>query len=373
MQSSKRKIKSEEIFDSIVRNAIDFLEHSIAELDTDPKYSIIHFCSAVELFLKARLMLEHWNLIFEEPRRANLTSFLQGDFKSVGMEETINRLQRIADLTITKDEENCFNTIRNHRNELIHFFNEAYTDGANTKEIETVALEECKGWFYISQLLTEKWKSEFSAYATDIARLDSLMLGTRKYLRAKFDALQSDIEIKKKRGAVFNVCRSCGFESSEEEIIAEVSETKDRLLAFGCLVCNARSRSQELHVSCPSCEDSTVRIQDLGSGECDDCEYTVSLSELLDRYAMPPHPNTGKYEPERAYCNFCEYLDEPTVVEFGDIWLCMGCLEIHEQVGSCGYCGEFVSGNIGDSFLSGCLMCEGQMGHYMNSRAYRDD
>ena len=199
------------------------------------------------------------------------------------------------------------------------------------------------------------------------------MLGTRKYLQAKFDALLPDIEIKKKQGAIFSTCRSCGFESSKEEILAEVSETKDRLLTFCCLVCNTRTRSQELNIPCPNCEDSTVRIQDLGAGECDDCDYTISLSDLLDRYAMPSHPDTGRYEPERAYCNFCEYLDEPTVVEFGHKWLCIFCLEPHEHVGDCGYCGQFVSGDMEDSFLSGCLMCEGQMGHYMNSRAYRDD
>jgi HEPN domain-containing protein len=94
MKSDKKKIKSKEMFDSLVRNAIDFLEHSAFELEEKPKYSVINFCTAVELFLKARLMLEHWNLIYEDPKIANFTQFLQGNFKSVGMIDAIGRLKK---------------------------------------------------------------------------------------------------------------------------------------------------------------------------------------------------------------------------------------------------------------------------------------
>ena len=52
-----------ELFVSLVRNAIDFLKKSVDELEGSPKYSVIHFCSAIELFLKARLLVEHWTLI----------------------------------------------------------------------------------------------------------------------------------------------------------------------------------------------------------------------------------------------------------------------------------------------------------------------
>ena len=49
----------EDIFESLTRNAFDFLERGIAEFDASPKYSVIHFCAAVEMLLKARLMKEH--------------------------------------------------------------------------------------------------------------------------------------------------------------------------------------------------------------------------------------------------------------------------------------------------------------------------
>ena len=50
-------------FDSLVRNAMDFLKKSVDELEESPKYSVIYFSTAVELFLKARLLREHWSLI----------------------------------------------------------------------------------------------------------------------------------------------------------------------------------------------------------------------------------------------------------------------------------------------------------------------
>ena len=42
------------------------MHKSIGQLDTAPKYAVINFCSAVELFLKARLLAEHWSLIITD-------------------------------------------------------------------------------------------------------------------------------------------------------------------------------------------------------------------------------------------------------------------------------------------------------------------
>jgi len=40
------------LFKSLVENAIDFLKKSVAEIKKSPKYSVINFYSAVEIFLK---------------------------------------------------------------------------------------------------------------------------------------------------------------------------------------------------------------------------------------------------------------------------------------------------------------------------------
>lgn len=92
----KISINSKNLFDSLTRNAIDFLKKSVIELEDSPKYSVIHFCSAIELFLKARLLVEHWSLIITKPENANLSKFKSGDFHSVSMQEAINRLKNIS-------------------------------------------------------------------------------------------------------------------------------------------------------------------------------------------------------------------------------------------------------------------------------------
>ena len=76
---------SEDFLDSLVENAIDFLQTSLSQIQTSPKHSVINFCAALELFLKARLLVEHWSLIVLRPDAAELEKFKTGDFQSVSM------------------------------------------------------------------------------------------------------------------------------------------------------------------------------------------------------------------------------------------------------------------------------------------------
>ncbi|HEX4556398.1 MAG TPA: hypothetical protein VH249_20580 [Xanthobacteraceae bacterium] len=74
----------------LIENALDFLTRAIDEFEGAPKYSIIHFYAAIELFLKARLLDEHWSLIVsKEPDRAKFES---GDFVSVAFDTICIRL-----------------------------------------------------------------------------------------------------------------------------------------------------------------------------------------------------------------------------------------------------------------------------------------
>jgi hypothetical protein len=49
----------DELFARLVNNALDFLQRAVDDLAESAKYSAVHFNTAVELFLKARLMHEH--------------------------------------------------------------------------------------------------------------------------------------------------------------------------------------------------------------------------------------------------------------------------------------------------------------------------
>jgi hypothetical protein len=78
---------SDDFFDSLVQNAIEFLKRSLKELEKGPKYSVIDFCTALELFLKARLFKEHWALVVAKIEDAKIQSFKSGDFQSVTVDK----------------------------------------------------------------------------------------------------------------------------------------------------------------------------------------------------------------------------------------------------------------------------------------------
>src|SRR5437870_13436756 len=109
-----RTTASNQMFDSLVRNALDFLQRSAQELERAPNHSAIHFCTAIELFLKARLLSEHWTLVYDDLRKAirdkkaTLPKFCQGDFMSVGMKDAIARLRDLLNLNISKEAEDAF-------------------------------------------------------------------------------------------------------------------------------------------------------------------------------------------------------------------------------------------------------------------------
>ncbi len=91
-RSKVKKVEmADEFFDSLVCNAIDFLEMSVQEIEKRPKYSVIHFATSVELFLKARLLREHWSLVVAKIEKASIQTFRNGEFVSVTMDECLAR------------------------------------------------------------------------------------------------------------------------------------------------------------------------------------------------------------------------------------------------------------------------------------------
>lgn len=132
-------------------------------------------------------------------------------------------------------------------------------------------------------------------------------------------------------------------------------------------------------IRCPSCYSSLIKAKDtsefsiftlLSCGYCGKAfEFGDVMSECLSDWE-----HLSDSEESFAYCNNCEYTVKASVIPTGDGWLCLSCLTTQDRVGYCGYCSEFVAGDVENSYMSGCLMCDGQMAHYMNSSAYnRDD
>jgi len=171
---------SNKMFDSLVRNALDFLERSVDELKDSPKYAVI------ELFLKARLLLEHWALVYEDPKLANQDKFREGDFKSVGMMEAVARLKNISGQGIADEPRKVFEQIRDHRNRLVHFFHPAYANNPDLATVGEVTAEQCRAWFHLYPIISRTWQSYFGPYVSDFERINGKMHGNRSFLRVKY-------------------------------------------------------------------------------------------------------------------------------------------------------------------------------------------
>lgn len=145
--------KSPEGFSSLVENAFDFLQRSLEEVNEHPKYSVIHFCSGIELLLKARLLSEHWALVTVKPGEASKQKFKAGEFESVNLRQCFDRIENACEEKLT-EERACFMELAAHRNRVIHFFHNAYAAKPDPTLLEQIVLQQLKAGALIVRLLT---------------------------------------------------------------------------------------------------------------------------------------------------------------------------------------------------------------------------
>jgi len=347
-----------ERFDDVVRNAFDFLGRSIDELEKHPKYSVIHFYSAIELFVKARLLKEHWTLIVAKPDQADKAKFQRGDFQSVGLKEANERLTKVAADGLLDEELKCFNGLRQERNQMVHFAHAAQgDDAAAAKEMDRIVSDHAKGWLYLRRLLAGRWNDHFVAHADTIKALDQRMREQTQSLERKFLLLTDDIASAKAAGSHFMGCPSCGFESFEVGEAVWVGVGR-------CMTCSFAS--PVLTLDCVS-EDCAKPILLVGGYEwCPECghKYTPGQVEsvLDDNDKLK---QTDYHDPDdlsHAGCGSCSGYE--TVVPLDtDEWFCTDCFDVEEHVGQCEWCTGYSTHIPEHSYLDGCGQCEGRIGH----------
>ena len=347
------------LFEHLVGNGLDFLTRSIQEFEDAPKYSVIHFYSAVEIFVKARLMTEHWSLIVtKDPDQQN---FLSGDFQSVGLEEAANRLDKIAEAGLSVQELEAFRTVRRHRNKMVHFFHEAGSEDESKKAKENlelrkaVAREQLNAWYHLHRLLTISWKGVFEYWAQPIGEIHEKLRKHSAFLQVVFDHEIPDIESQKKEGFVFDVCPSCGFRARKHE------SCLNQTYFSKCLVCGLVQKC--LNTNCPSCGDS-LRFSDRGFLTCFSCQKHLDPSDLIElllKNDAASIPSVDEFSCELANCADCSSYHTVICVS-GPEYLCASCFESFDYLKSCDWCRELNTGDMEDSYLAGCDYCTGRLG-----------
>lgn len=337
---------------ALINNGLNFLEQAQKELsDSKPQFSLVSFWTAVELFLKVPLAHEHWSLICSRKTAPKKKSYQEGDFQSISYDETRALLRDVLEKPLSDDTHNIFDKVRKHRNRLVHFYHSDFTD-IQQKQILN---EQADAWFRLNQLMRKDWRPIFGEELYQkLTRDEGRLLRTSLYyIDAKFRALTSKLKDLRKAGTEIVKCPMCNKKAGLHSVFNEDSDNSHH--AIDCLVCGYVT-DLYLEVTCPKCTTrQRVDRDGLPDFECQKCQYTIPRFELLDESNLSPEDRL--IMGSAASCSDCE--GHETVCNFGGSYLCVDCLELHESVDTCDYCGG-VSTHIQDmSGLFGCSFCDG--------------
>lgn len=354
------KKDSNECLKRVIESAFDFLETGIKQFETQPKYSIINFCSGIELILKARLLGEHWALVVSgEPI---LSDFKSGKAKTIMFSKLIPKIENITGEKISKDIADCFMNIATHRNKVTHFFHEAYTPEGSKDLRKTIVLEQHNAWEYLQELF-KKWNELFNPYLPKINRLDLLMKDKKRqmYLKEKFDEVKDLIEEEKRLGAIYKDCSICKYPASKEYKLTE------ELFEYQCKVCSLTENI--VKIKCLECEE-LIEVKrfdfETGSFTCYKCSAIIDIKQFADILDTDPVTPDNYFERYPVNCTYC--MGRDSVVKHYDYYICTECLEIDNKINYCGWCSEGQLGetDLTDSYECGCEFCEGHLGWHEN-------
>lgn len=354
MLKSSKAEKRPTDFENLVRNGLEFLEKAISQLDSDPKHSVINFYTAVEIFLKAPLVHEHWTLVTLD-RDFNRQKYEAGDFQSVSFEDACTRLATALNKQLKSSAKDAFDKVRKHRNRMVHF----YHDGIDGRQRDEIKLEQAQAWFELNRFVVDTWRDRFEPFLPEFRGMERTLIAHNHYAQAKFESLKPRIDGLTKKGKTFQVCPSCGTAACEFE------EPAEGLSSYDCLVCFFQERNAG--VDCPECGKADQLVRAYEGLACEHCEHTVASDdafELLDQNTTRGTKD-GFDSKTPANCDDCQGYH--TVCEYQGGYLCSNCLGYFKSVGQCEYCSDYMTGDTEGTYASGCEHCDGA------ASRYRDD
>lgn len=112
--------------ETLARHGLDFIESSVQRLSADDseqqsREAVVILAVGIELVLKARLLSEHWSLVFKDINTARESNLMDGTLQSAGPEECLNRIRHICEDKVTPATESRFKDFWRFRNRIVHF------------------------------------------------------------------------------------------------------------------------------------------------------------------------------------------------------------------------------------------------------------
>lgn len=351
---TKTNPTDENVFRDLVGSAFEFMTRAIEEIEQSPKFSTIHFATAVELFMKARLMREHWALIVDHPDKASRQQFLDGRVVTVSPRQAIGRLREIADVPVSLEAQKVFEAISERRNRMIHFVHDTSDPQKHADLVNQIVLEQHRGWFHLEQLLTD-W-SDHLAWAE--GPIDQARRGMKRYapfLKVRFEGLEQEIKKEAAKGVRFVACRSCKLPA------ARSSPVSGQVAHMTCVVCEVADVLFEAPCVDDECAGIVVFTQQDLPAQCPVCETEFGRGDISAALDTDPSTTDNYLEQVPINCAYC--LGYHSVIKHYQAFVCTECLEVDEHMAVCEFChdGQIGGGSLEHSYGDGCEFCDGAL------------
>jgi hypothetical protein len=346
----------EAVFRDLVGSAFEFLERAIEEIEHSPKFSTIHFATAVELFLKARLMREHWALIVDHPDKASRQQFLEGRVITVTPRQAIGRLREIAAVTISAEAHRTFEAISERRNRMIHFVHDTPDAKKRAALVNEIVLEQHRGWFHLEQLLTD-WTDHLGWAAKRLQNARQAMKKYDRFLRVRFEGLEAKIKAEIAAGARFVSCQSCELRA------ARCTPVSEQIARLSCVVCDVPGVLFEIPCTNEDCRGivSFTGVHELPA-KCPVCATEYGADEIGELLDTDPATTDNYFEQVAINCAHC--MGYHSVVKHHAAFVCTECFEVEDAMAVCEFCneGQIGGGDLEYSYRTGCEFCDGAQG-----------
>ncbi|MFB7191620.1 serine/arginine repetitive matrix protein 1 [Streptomyces sp. NPDC056230] len=285
-----------------VRNGLDYLASVVEHLDEtefevtprDVKYAVLHLQAAVEVLFKARLLAEHWTLVFTHPGEANRKALEEATLNSVSTDKAIVRLRNIVGVPITDKEQRALTKLTEDRNKLQHF---GLTHNARAVEARAGAVLDFLIRFIEDQLLPYLDEPEAKETERSLAGLREGLNNINSYVRERMNRIGGELKAEGVEHRTIE-CVSC----QEMALVVQPRTASGLPGAWGdratCRFCSTSWPPEGLHLHfrggpyweqaaiCPMCGEAALGIDVRLRSEATNSRYfcfccTTALATLM--------------------------------------------------------------------------------------------
>ncbi|OXY87463.1 hypothetical protein BEK98_43830 [Streptomyces diastatochromogenes] len=231
----------------LVRNGLDYLASVVEHLDEtesmvthrDVKYAVLHLQAAVEVLLKARLMAEHWSLVFSDPHKATRKTLDEATLSSVSTEQAVTRLQNIAGVPITQKEGKALKNLTEDRNKLQHF---GLTAPAPVIEARAGEVLDFLIRFIDDELLPRLGQEEKTEGEASLSKLRGGLASINTFVRERTNRIRGEVT----REGAENRTIQCPECEQMALVLGESTGPAGELVRAACRFCAGRWEPEEL-------------------------------------------------------------------------------------------------------------------------------